>query len=462
LRKIRLTAVDAAFLRMETRRTPMHIVLMHVFRMPAGKDEAWLHDLVADMRATRPLIPPFDQRLENPSRFRRFYDLVAAESIDLDHHVKYWTLADPGGDDELNHVLERVYTTPLDMKRPLWECHVVGGVAGGRFAILLKVHHAAQDGVGAIATLRRWLSVDPSHNGEAAPWGIPAEANPVFAVPPVQTMQSQLRAWWRGMRFIRNMKRAHKQRPEGGLLPGLEAPQTPFNIVLSTRRNFARQTFDLQRFRTLSHRTGATVNDVAVSVIGGALRYYLDNRNALPAQSLVVSIPVGLPRNDGKVGNQVSTLYCTFGTDKRDPIARLRAVAQGVQQAKETLSKLPSGIVDQLMQLGMWQMTIAQFLGLSRFARPFFSVPVSNLVFGSKPLYLRGARLETSFPSSVLFDTYALNVTIVGYADRLSMGFTSCPEAMPDLDRLAAFTAQALDDLEAAAATAEESAVVRA
>ena len=114
------------------------------------------------------------------------------------------------------------------------------------------------------------------------------------------------------------------------------------------------------------------------------------------------------------------------------------------------------------MQLGMWQMTLAQFLGLSRFARPFFSVPVSSLVFGSKPLYLRGARLETTFPTSVLFDTYALNVTVVGYADRLSMGFTSCPEAVPDLDRLAAFAAQALDDLEAAAATAEENAVVRA
>lgn len=472
MEKVRLTAVDSAFLRMQTRRTPMHTVLMHIFRMPPGAGEVWLHKLVAEMRETPPLLAPYNRRLENASRFRLSYHLVLDENVDIDRHLKYWAFDDPIGERELNDVLERVHTAPLDMKRPLWECHVVGNLCDKRFAILLKVHHAAQDGLGAIASLRHWLSEDPTHLGAVAPWALsaPADLASDNPAPPAncgdvpqssgssiarreQSSRSSLRSWWQGLQLMREMKKQHSVRPDGGLLPGMRAPRTPFNVVLSPRRNFARKVFELRRFRALSQKTGTTVNDVVISVVGGAVRYYLESHAGLPAEPLVVSIPVGLPRNDGRLGNQVSTLYCTLGTNEFDAMTRLEVVSQGVRHAKAALSHLRSDFVDQLMSTGLRRMTVIQFLRLSRFDHPFFNIPISNLVYGSKPLYLRNAQLEASFPSSVLFDNYALNVTIIGYADRLSMGFTGCPAAVPDLDQLADLMPRALDDLERAAGT---------
>jgi hypothetical protein len=70
------------------------------------------------------------------------------------------------------------------------------------------------------------------------------------------------------------------------------------------------------------------------------------------------------------------------------------------------------------------------------------------VVASRSKLYLNGAELEAMYPISILFDGYALNVTIVGYADRIAVGFTGCRDAIPSLQRLAVYTGDALADLE--------------
>src|SRR3546814_9015386 len=76
---------------------------------------------------------------------------------------------------------------------------------------------------------------------------------------------------------------------------------------------------------------GATVNDVVLTTVGGALRKYLAQHKDLPKESLVAVAPINLrgkEKGTGKAstpGNQVSAMSVPVRTDIADPLERLRS-----------------------------------------------------------------------------------------------------------------------------------------
>jgi diacylglycerol O-acyltransferase len=80
------------------------------------------------------------------------------------------------------------------------------------------------------------------------------------------------------------------------------------------------------------------------------------------------------------------------------------------------------------------------------------NVCISNVPGPKEHLYLRGARLEATYPVSIPGHSMALNITAHSYAGRLDLGFIGDREALPHLQRLAVHTGEALEELEAAVA----------
>jgi hypothetical protein len=75
-------------------------------------------------------------------------------------------------------------------------------------------------------------------------------------------------------------------------------------------------------------------------------------------------------------------------------------------------------------------------------------VVISNVPGSREFLYLEGARMEVFYPISAIFDGQALNITFLSYAQRYAVGFTSCREAVPHMQRIALATGEALEELE--------------
>ena len=67
----------------------------------------------------------------------------------------------PGSGRDLGGLVERLHSTPLDMKKPLWEAHLIEGLENNQFAFYFKGHHCAVDGMGAVNFIKQWLSTDP-------------------------------------------------------------------------------------------------------------------------------------------------------------------------------------------------------------------------------------------------------------------------------------------------------------
>ncbi len=448
---------------METKRTPMHVGALLTFKLPENAPRHYLRDLFNYMRSQPIMTPPFNQRVVPSLLSKLMPAWEIAPRLDLDYHLRHSALPYPGGERELGVLVARLHSHPMDLTRPLWECHMIEGLENRRFAVYLKAHHSAMDGMRALKLIRNWLSESPEEKSPPGPWAVKPrhksgddasqhdhshhETNILrhFAA----LAEDQINAAAELSRTMVRMSR-RDENPEGGLLSALATPRTLFNAPVTAQRRLATQLFDLSRLKAIGAVADATVNDVSLAIVGGAIRRYLLELNALPDMSLIASIPVGLPKSEGKGGNGVAGFVCPLSTNDSDPVKRLDLISTITARTKTQIRNMSPAALAQFTLVGISPLLMGQMTGLLARMPPIFNVVVSNVVGSKHKLYFCGAELEAMFPVSVLFDGYALNVSIVGYADKLSVGWTGSRDVVPSLQRLAVYTGEALAELERA------------
>lgn len=442
----KLSLQDTTFLRMETRRTPMHVGALLTFKLPQDAKPGFLQTLFAELRQT-PFMPfPFDHKLSS-AKLRPAW---VEATTDIDYHLRRSALPFPGGERELGVLVERLHTQPLDLSRPLWELHLIEGLDHGRFALYLKAHHAAIDGRGAVKLLRGWLSDDPADRTgmQATDSGVSAPRTPASRrrPQPLKALARQLRAV---PELAALLRRIGASQMEGGLRGSLRVPRTLFNQAVTQQRRVATQILELERLKSVASATGTTVNDIILTLCGGAMRRYLQEQQALPGRTLYASVPVGrLYKEGASSSNAASGFVCPLATDEADPLARLRRIAGVTRHGKQVFQSTSPEAISQYSLLGLAPLVLGQMTGTLARLPPLFNVTVSNVVVSKTPLYLRGAELEGMYPIGFLLDGYALIITLVGYCDRVSLGFTGCRDRIPHLQRLAVYTGEALAELE--------------
>lgn len=450
-----LSPLDAAFLRMESKRTPMHVGALMTFKLPKNAPPDFLQKLIAQMRDNPFMPPPFGCRLSR-GRLSRVAPSWEEVPVDMDYHLRHSALPYPGGERQLGQLVARLHSHPLDMSRPLWEAHVIEGLENNRFALYFKAHHCAIDGMGAMKMVQKWLSLDPNDTKGMGPWVL--AARPAKEEPPqslLARLQKPAKAaadQARGLRDLAKTLNVMMRGDDSGARMALSTPRSLFNVAVSQQRRLGTQILDLNRVKAIAEKTATSVNDVLLAVVGGAVRKYLTENNAVPERALLASVPMGLTRPDGKPGNAVAGFVVPLGTQLEDAKHRLEIVHRVTTRSKDELSSMPPAAQTQLALLGISPLVLGQMTGVLPKLPPFFNFVVSNVVLSKHPLYLMGAELEAMYPVSFLFDGYALNITLVGYRDRVAVGFLGCREAIPHLQRLAVYSSDALVELEQAVA----------
>lgn len=454
-----LNPLDASFVRMESKRTPMHVAGLMIFQLPDDAPPDYLSELFAYMRSRPVINPPYNWRLKPGRRARLMPQWEEAREIDIDYHLRHSALPHPGGERELGVLISRLHSIPMDMTKPLWECHLIEGLENRRFAVYQKAHHSAVDGFSAIKMMNNWLSDDPHEATDAGPWSLPQPARKTSVPKNVNANDmvknaltisgKNLQGSLKLVKKMREMART-ADNPHGGLPNLLDIPRTIFNGRITKHRRVATQWIEMERARAISKAAGTTVNDVCLAVLGGALRRYLDEQRALPDKTLYASVPIGLPHLNDKPGNRVVGFVCPMGTHLSNPAERLSYINATTSDTKAKMASLPNEALNQYSVIGIGPMMLGQMTGLSQKLPPMFNVTVSNVIAAKKPLYFRGSQMEAIYPVSLLFDGHTLNVTIVGYADRILFGIVGCRDTIPNLQRIAVYVRDALDDLQSA------------
>jgi WS/DGAT/MGAT family acyltransferase len=237
------------------------------------------------------------------------------------------------------------------------------------------------------------------------------------------------------------------------------APRTRFSGAVTTHRVIEARRFDLATAKKIKAAVpGATINDVAITVVGGALRQYLKEKAELPQESLRVMAPISTRTADqaGTAGNQVSAMVVTAGTDIEDPLARLAAVhestvtskaaseANGARDMAEFSEALPGGLV------ALAARAASQFQIATR-TTPIVNTVVSNVPGSQVPLYMAGARLVTFYGGAGIGDGMGLLHGVSSYVGQLILSVVSDREMMPDPGHYAHLLEQSFADLTKAA-----------
>lgn len=444
----RLSPLDATFLHIETRATPMHVASLMILARPANAAPDFIKQLVQRYRAPQPLQQPWNLKLARAPLSALVPAVEQADAIDMEYHIRHTALPDPGGERELGELISHLHSQMLDRSRPLWTCHIIEGLAEDRFAIYVKMHHALTDGINGMRMLTRCLA-DTAEGTWAAPWHWqkPPRARSTGARRSVAA--TPLRQW-PGMfgRALKPLLQRHADAPP--VLRPFEAPRSPLNGTITAARRVATQQVDLARIQHLARRAQVSVNDVFLALCSSALRRHLLASGNLPDDALIAGVPVSLREAGQEGGNAIGFLWATLGTDQADPRARLAAIHASMQASKHHLQTLPNDARLMFTMLTMAPAIGVLMSGLGARVRPPMNISISNVPGPSQPLYLNGAQVQAIYPVSIPFQGQGLNITCVSYAGRLDIGFTGCRDSLTSLQKIAVYTGEALDELEAA------------
>ncbi len=447
-----LSPADQLFLLLEGRTQAMHIGTLEVLTPPDGASPEWLSMQFARLRAATGPEQPFNHRLQ-----RRLGNWFWTEDrhFDIDAHLFHHHLPAPGRIRELLALTSELHALPLDRSRPLWEYHLIGGLADSRFAIYAKIHHAMVDGIAAIRMLRRTLSEDAAASAPP-PWTIsprqPARLDaPQGALANARSLLSSLREQAATLpvvtRELYQAARSGNDNPDH--VSAFQAPRCVLNQRISAERRYAAQSYSLPRIRAAAKRHRATINDVMLAMCASALRHYLLDLDVLPAKPLIAMVPMSLRRGASEDGNQLAVMLANLGTHLDDPLQRLASIRGSVRDAKSRYARIGPAATLSYVATAMAPAGLNLASGIAPRWQSF-NIVISSVPGPKRRLYWNGARLDGMYPISVLTAGLALNITMTSYVDQLEFGVLGCPEALPRVQGLLEYFERGLLELEAA------------
>jgi WS/DGAT/MGAT family acyltransferase len=455
----RLSGLDAMFFYLETPSSHMHVTGVYV--LEPGED-GLSFDSVRDLIAHRvPLAAPFRRRLvEVPFKLGHPVWIEDPE-FDLDYHVRRACLPPPGGMEELAGYVAQVGGLPLDRARPLWEMYVVEGLAGGRFALVGKMHHAAIDGVSGAEIMATLLDLEPDPPERLIvdawrPEQVPSDAE-LIAIAMTALVGHPMKALKTARRVVETALHVSEHNRESGVAPPpspFSAPKTLLNGSLTPHRRVAFAAQSLDDFKTVKNRFNCTVNDVVLAVCAGALRRYLLDHSELPEEALVAMVPMSVRTDDevGSHGNRVSAMLTSLATHLDDPVERLGAVAEGMRRAKDQERLIGAATLTDWTEFTFPALIgrAARLTGSMRVfdrMRPLFNVTVSNVPGPPFPLFLAGARLVGMYPLGPVTEGVGLNMTVMSYCGMVYFGLNACRETVSGIAEMPKMLDEALDEL---------------
>ncbi len=355
---------------------------------------------------------------------------VQNDDIDLDYHLRQAQVAAPGGRRELDQLIGEIASTPLDRRHPLWEMYVVEGLAGGRIAIVHKVHHVLADGVASANQMARALDPDepPAEgHGPDLPDGDRSRASLLTAAGRdhlglIRKLPRLVSETATGVSRVR--RRAKERGAHPDLARNFAPPDCFINHVVSPGRRFATAPLALSDVKETGKHLGVTLNDIVLATAAGALRRLLLRYDRRADSPLIAGVPISCNTSpDRLAGNEFTYMTPSLPVHIDDPIERVKLTATATAIAKENHHLLGPTL------LPAWLSYLPPDLAPRFFraqARRVESASVMNLTISNVP----GPRERGRIEGAIVTEIYSvgpvvagsgMNITVWSYVDQLAI-----------------------------------------
>ncbi|GAB19478.1 hypothetical protein GOEFS_086_00480 [Gordonia effusa NBRC 100432] len=444
----RLSGLDASFLYLETRSQLMHvigIIEIDPATVPGGYS---FETMRAELERRLQAMPTFRRKLANSVLNIDHPVWIEDTDFDIQRHVHRVAVPSPGSEREVADFCAHLAGQTLDRGKPLWELWILEGVAGGKVAAMLRMHHAGVDGVTGADLLAQLCTLTPDlpeldeqkvkeTAGSSSRTTMAAGGAVNYLVQRPIAMAKLLPATLRvPVGWLRRAQSAD------AMPAPFQAPRTPFNAPITPHRVVAMGQVPMADIKEIKNHFGVKINEVVLALVAGALRDYLLHIDALPEQPLVAMVPVSVHDADEtdlvvEGTNKVSGMFTELATDVADPAERIEASARASRISKAHHADIDANILRAWAQFapGTTLAAAMKFYGdrkLSNRHPAVFNVLISNVPGPDFPLYFLGARVEGVYPLGPVFHGGGLNITVFSADGKLNFGLLGCKELVPD------------------------------
>ena len=393
--------------------------------------------------------------------------------FDLEYHVRHIALPKPGDWRQFCILVSRLNSRPLDMTRPVWEMYVIEGLDNaemyppGSFAIMTKIHHAAVDGVASNEFQRLLHDLEPRvEQKEIADTWQPEQApgllelayrgsinNSRRAVKTASTLFGKFTGL--GDTVLKTLSEVGEEKEP----PEEKAPNTRFNQVLSPHRVWDAAIFPLDDIKKIKDSVaGATINDVVLTICGGAMINFLRKKDELPESNLWALVPISVRSESekGTAGNHVFLARTNLMTLEDDPLERLHKVALEMVKVKEinaTGAREMTNMQNHLPSatLSLATRAVGASFGPGKGYRASHNMVVTNVPGPQQALYLCGAKLLTVSGMAPIVDQLTMSQVITSYNGELVIAPHSDRKIMPDPELYTRCVVESFEELKRAA-----------
>jgi WS/DGAT/MGAT family acyltransferase len=458
----RLSGLDSAFLHLEDHGSAhMHVASVMVFEGQAPAYE----DMVEHILSRLHLVPRYRQRLA-------FVPLGQGRPVWADdphfnprYHIRHTALPRPEDETELKQLAGRIFSQRLDRSKPLWEMWLVQHMAGERFAVIAKTHHALVDGISGVDITTVLFDASPEPSGTPRP-PVPWVARPLpgsakllaDALVERSTAPAEM---IRGARAVLRRPRRALARVKDAVvgvgattLAGINAPAppSPLNVDITSHRRYTWVDGDLAQFKAIKNALGGTLNDVVLAAVSLALGHHM-RAQGYETEGLVLKamVPVSV-RADverGALGNRVAAMWAPLPVGATDPAECLAQVRLEMDGLKHSGQAVGAEVLTNLA--GFAPPTILSQAARLQARQRFFNLVVTNVPGPQFPLYLLGRRLKALYPVVPLARRQALGIAVMSYDGHLGFGLIGDYDALPELETVARELERSIAALAAAA-----------
>jgi len=451
----KLSAVDTAWLRMDRPSNLMMICSVLLFRGHLSLPR--VRKLVDERFCTfarfrqRPVVTPSGAYWDDDPRF------------DIARHVVMERIVRPGGRAALQDLVSRLIATSLDPAHPLWRFHVVPNYDGGS-AVIIRIHHCYADGIALVRVLlsmtdagadgppampfERHERPDVAHGADAEhdvlPWLAPfgnvwSMARKISAV----LIEKGAQMWTDPAKALELAEQGTALSAEVARLALMQSdsPTSFKGVPGRTKRVAWADPIPLDEVKVLGKALHASVNDVLLSCVAGALRGYLASRGeTVSGVTIRALVPVNLrPMEKAwELGNHFGLVFLDLPIGIENPVERLYAVRANMHALKSSMQ--PIVALGLLAAMGTAPRILQEAL-LTVLARNATAV-MTNVPGPPTTLYLAGARIDQIMFWVPQSGDIGVGVSIISFNDAVQFGMVTdrglCPHPEKVIERFGA------------------------
>ena len=353
--------------------------------------------------------------------------------FDIRDHVNAVDCPAPGDENAVLDVVAATLTRRLPRNRPLWSATLITSLSGGRAALVVTLHHVLADGIGGLAVLARLVDGASTRPDTAFPRPLPSRRALLL-----DAAGTRLRAVNHLPAKARQLRSAIAELATGGVAG---PSRSSLNRPIGAHRSLAVARTDLASVQRVVHAHGATVNDVVLTAVTGALRTVLRHRGE-NADRFVISVPVAARRSAGAghLGNEVGVMTVPV-TATGDPHQRLVVIARSTRVRRPATPSASAALLGPVFRTLAWLGVYRWFVNRQHLV----STMVTNLHGPDVRLSFLAAPITEIIPVTPITGNVTVAFAVLSYAGTLVITVTADPRRCPDLPVLLAGLQSELD-----------------